>query len=103
MCCDRARSARLFPVWLSHSPQPHVKPSPLAQQHHLPLHVSTGLAKAPTLCWHRLLWPNPAAQRRATPPGTPKGTFLMSPGIKGFTPMYLHPTWAALAADAGWP
>lgn len=44
-----------------HGPWPQANPLPLARQHPLPLPLSTGLAKAPTLCWHRILQLNPAA------------------------------------------
>lgn len=44
-----------------HGPWPQANPLPLARQHPLPLPLSTGLAKAPTLCWHRILRLNPAA------------------------------------------
>lgn len=44
-----------------HGPWPRANPLPLARQHPLPLPPSTGLAKAPTLCWHRILRLNPAA------------------------------------------
>lgn len=44
-----------------HGPWPWVNPLPLARQRQLPLPVSTGLAKAPTLCWHRILRLNPPA------------------------------------------